>query len=58
MRNVIGRKAYNRLNNLLYDYDENVIYLAGCNLVIAKLPVLDDDEEDFDEEDEEDGYNN
>jgi len=34
LRNIIGRKAYNRLNNLFYDYEENIIYLAGSNLII------------------------
>jgi hypothetical protein len=39
---IIGRKAYNRRNNLLYDYDERLIYLAGCNLIIT---TLDEDDE-------------
>jgi len=35
LENIIGRKAYNKLNNLFYDFDENIVYLAGCNLVIT-----------------------
>ncbi len=35
MQNIIGRKAYNRLNNLFYDYDEKILYLGGCNLIIT-----------------------
>jgi hypothetical protein len=49
LENIIGRKAYNKLNNLFYDYDENIIYLAGCNLVITnpreeEIKTNDDDE--------------
>jgi hypothetical protein len=39
---IIGRKAYNRRNNLFYDFDERLVYIAGCNLIIATL----EDEED------------
>ena len=33
--NSIGRKAHNRLNNLFYDFNENIIYIDGCNLVVT-----------------------
>ena len=33
--NMIGRKAHTRHNNVFYDYDDKILYLAGCNLVIA-----------------------
>ena len=42
LQSIIGRKAYNRRNNLFYDYDERLIYIAGCNLIITTL----EDEED------------
>ena len=45
LNNIIGRKAYNRLNNLFYDYDENILYLAGCNLVICNWGDGEDDDE-------------
>ncbi|EGR29518.1 PH domain protein [Ichthyophthirius multifiliis] len=42
LSNAIGRKAYNRYNNLFYDYDENILYIAGCNLVVFKGDQFDD----------------
>jgi hypothetical protein len=33
--NSVGRKAFNRLNNLFYDFNENIIYIDGCNLIIT-----------------------
>ena len=42
LKSIIGRKAFNRRNNLFYDYDERLIYIAGCNLI---LTTLDDDDE-------------
>lgn len=47
--NIIGRKAYNRLNNLFYDYNENIIYLAGCNLVITnpRVEEFEDNESEY-----------
>ena len=50
LENIIGRKAYNKLNNLFYDYDENIIYLAGCNLVITnprEEEILTGDNDDY-----------
>jgi hypothetical protein len=37
LKNIIGRKAFKSRKNLLYDYEERIIYIAGCNLVIAKF---------------------
>lgn len=37
LQSIIGRKAFNRRNNLFYDYDERLIYIAGCNLIITTL---------------------
>jgi len=37
LQSIIGRKAFDRRNNLFYDYDERLIYIAGCNLVITTL---------------------
>ena len=42
LTSIIGRKAFGRRNNLFYDYDERLIYFAGCNLIVTTL----DDEED------------
>lgn len=42
---IIGRKAFNRRNNLFYDYDERLIYIAGCNLIITTLEEDDDQDE-------------
>ncbi|KAL4455920.1 hypothetical protein ABPG73_008674 [Tetrahymena malaccensis] len=42
LSNIIGRKSFNRYNNLFYDYDENILYLAGCNLVILKSDQFDE----------------
>lgn len=47
--NIIGRKAFNRHSNLFYDFDERLIYISGCNLVLHY--IRDDDEEDEDEDD-------
>lgn len=44
LTSIIGRKAYNRRNNLFYDFDERLVYVAGCNLVITTLE--DDEPED------------
>ncbi|CAD8183513.1 unnamed protein product [Paramecium pentaurelia] len=44
LESIIGRRAFTRRNNLFYDYDERLIYVAGCNLVIASLD--DEDEQD------------
>jgi len=38
---IIGRKAFNRRNNLFYDFDERLLYIAGSNLIIT---TLEDDE--------------
>ncbi len=59
LNNIIGRKAYNRHQNLFYDYNEKILYLAGCNLVIANPKVLEQEEneiysDDDDSQDEED----
>ena len=35
LENIIGRKAFHERNNLFYDYDERIVYIAGCNLVIT-----------------------
>lgn len=35
LQNCIGRKAFNSRNNLFYDFDERIIYIAGCNLIIS-----------------------
>lgn len=35
MTGVIGRKAFGARQNLFYDFDERVIYITGCNFVIA-----------------------
>ena len=35
MQGIIGRKAFGARTNLFYDFDERVIYTAGCNFVIA-----------------------
>lgn len=37
LQSIIGRKSFNRRNNLFYDYDERLIYVAGCNLVITTI---------------------
>lgn len=37
LKYIIGRKAFNRRNNLFYDFDERLIYIAGCNLIITTL---------------------
>ena len=37
LQSIIGRKAYNRRNNLFYDYDERLIYITGCNFIITTL---------------------
>lgn len=42
LKSIIGRKAFNRRNNLFYDFDERLIYIAGCNLIIT---TLDDDDD-------------
>jgi hypothetical protein len=47
LQSIIGRKAHNRRNNLFYDYDERLIYVAGCNLVIT---TLEEEEEEVDDE--------
>ena len=36
---VIGRRAFNRRNNLFYDYDERIIYIASTQIV--QLPAKD-----------------
>ena len=35
MKGIIGRKAFSCRSNLFYDFDEMVIYTAGCNFVIV-----------------------
>jgi hypothetical protein len=37
LQSIIGRKSYNRRNNLFYDFDERLLYIAGCNLIITTL---------------------
>jgi len=45
---IIGRKAFDRRNNLFYDFDERIIYSAG-NLIVMCDPAsydgIDDDDE-------------
>ena len=36
MSGIIGRRAFTARTNLFYDFDERVIYTAGCNFVIAE----------------------
>jgi hypothetical protein len=48
LQNIIGRKANTRRNNLFYDFDERLLYLAGCNLIITTLE--DDEETNFNNE--------
>ena len=40
------------MNNLFYDFDENIIYTAGCNLVITNPREQDMLENDLDSDDE------
>ena len=36
MQGIIGRRAFAARMNLFYDFDERLIYTAGCNFVIAE----------------------
>ncbi len=51
---IIGRKAYNRRNNLFYDIEERIIYNAGSRLVFLKYEsnYEDEDEQSMDNEDD------
>lgn len=42
LQSIIGRKGFNRRNNLFYDSDERLIYIAGCNLIITTLEEEED----------------
>jgi hypothetical protein len=39
--NIIGRKAFTRHSNLFYDFDERLVYVSGCNLVIHTVQEQD-----------------
>ena len=40
---MLGRRAYTRRNNLFYDYDERIIYVASTQIV--QLPTAQESEE-------------
>jgi len=50
--NIIGRTAFSRHSNLFYDFEERLIYISGCNLVIhtVKEPEEIDNKKQEDEE--------
>lgn len=43
---IFGRKAYNYLNNLAYDSNNQILYLAGANLLILVINQMQIDEID------------
>lgn len=50
--NIIGRTAFCRHSNLFYDFEERLIYVSGCNLVIHSVKEPEETLEDEKEEDE------
>ena len=43
LKSVIGRRAFTRRNNLFYDYDGRIIYVASTQIV--QLPTAKESEE-------------
>ena len=50
--NIIGRKAFTRHSNLFYDFEERLIYISGCNLVIHTVKEPGELDQQKKEEDE------
>lgn len=57
MINIVGRQAYNRHSNLFYDFDERLVYISGCNLVLHYIREETGDENKDLDEDDDDIYN-
>lgn len=43
LTNILGRRAFDSTSNLFYDYDDRIIYIAGCNFVITSFQDVEEE---------------